>query len=431
MGLFGRKKTTGNGAGIDPQEFLSQFLTYHSDTEAMKEDARRSDRPVAILKPQIPLGQGHAAGWFGGRPKLPHGVDWPTVDGQLLPFVCQLDLSALPRQIWGGIGPREGWLAIFLSAKCAQLRILHVDGALTEREGPGQESAVWTSNTNWKSPRIFDLPRWPVTIDERPGTALHEPADPQAASSDQTLLDSTAPALADPAYLPFDQDTLILLTEAIASQLVKQARGACHWSRRDRLRDADRLWFERQKPIAMQSLQRYFEREAVLRASSVFAIDAVVEVMREVANLPTYEFSYDRDEEGHRVVRHRQSKLSEAPQLASYAPLWWSEFQRVLQWHAVIAYTRDPSSLHPALRARMECVWRAQTSRHFAAMGHAPVGHIYTPHGPATPNEVLLELPTSNLTGWIWGDCYSLVLTIEREALRKADFSNVAMDITN
>jgi uncharacterized protein YwqG len=49
----------------------------------------------------------------------------------------------------------------------------------------------------------------------------------------------------------------------------------------------------------------------------------------------------------------------------------------------------------------------------------------------ASPNEVLLEIQTSNLVGWIWGDCYSIVLLIEREALRRGDFSNVAFDISN
>ena len=64
-------------------------------------------------------------------------------------------------------------------------------------------------------------------------------------------------------------------------------------------------------------------------------------------------------------------------------------------------------------------------------MGHAPVGHIYTPHGPDSPNEVLLEIHTSNITGLIWGDCYSLVLLIDRQALRRGDFSKVTFDITN
>ena len=64
-------------------------------------------------------------------------------------------------------------------------------------------------------------------------------------------------------------------------------------------------------------------------------------------------------------------------------------------------------------------------------MGHAPMGHIYTEHGPDSPNEVLLELPTSKLMGWIWGDCYSLVLLIDRERLRRGDFSAIQFDITN
>jgi len=33
-------------------------------------------------------------------------------------------------------------------------------------------------------------------------------------------------------------------------------------------------------------------------------------------------------------------------------------------------------------------------------MGHAPMSHSYTEHGPDSANEVLQELPTSELTGW-------------------------------
>jgi hypothetical protein len=432
MKWFGKKKPSGEIAGMAPAEFLSAFVEHHVDTEHMKAAARSSARPVAVLKAQIPIGSGRAAGWFGGKPKLPEGVEWPIADGQRLPFLCQVDLSALPPGLWGGIGPRKGWLAFFLGAKATPLQVLHVQGTLAERDGPGQQSAVWTWSTEWKSPEILCLPSWPFTVDERPGTVFHEDAGPATAARDVMITSSMAPALGDRAYLPFDQNSLLLLTDSISAHLVKQARGACLWSTFPNLRDEDRERFEQQKPIAMKSLQRYFELESPLRSTGTFCIEQVAEVMKEVADLPTYELSYERvDEHGYREIRFRETKLSEPPRFASYAPPWWSEFQQKLNWHAVVAYTRDPAALHAALRARLEVEWRDHFERRSAAMGHAPTGHIYTPHGPATPNEVLLELPTNQLIGWIWGDCYSLVLTIEREALRRGDFSRVSMDITN
>jgi uncharacterized protein YwqG len=64
-------------------------------------------------------------------------------------------------------------------------------------------------------------------------------------------------------------------------------------------------------------------------------------------------------------------------------------------------------------------------------MGHASMSHSYTEHGPDSANEMLLELPASKLTGWSWGDCHSLVLLIDREKLRRGDFSTILYDITN
>ena len=95
------------------------------------------------------------------------------------------------------------------------------------------------------------------------------------------------------------------------------------------------------------------------------------------------------------------------------------------------AYTEEPGAVPPPLRHRLETEWRAQTSNGVAVLGHAPQGYIYTPHGPSTPNEVLIELFTSDLPGWIWGDCYSLVLIIERASLHEGDFSNIMFEITN
>lgn len=64
-------------------------------------------------------------------------------------------------------------------------------------------------------------------------------------------------------------------------------------------------------------------------------------------------------------------------------------------------------------------------------MSHPPKGFIYTPYGPSSPNEVLLELPTSDLLGWIWGDAYSVVLIIARNDLANGKFDNIIVDITN
>ncbi|MBR1149114.1 DUF1963 domain-containing protein [Bradyrhizobium sp. JYMT SZCCT0428] len=103
-------------------------------------------------------------------------------------------------------------------------------------------------------------------------------------------------------------------------------------------------------------------------------------------------------------------------------------FAALLAWRQRL---HDPASLHPALRELMERIWLHETLGHHGAMGHGPAGHIYTPHGPETDTEVLLELPTSSMQGWIWGDVYSIVLLIKRKALSQGNFADIAIDITN
>ena len=110
---------------------------------------------------------------------------------------------------------------------------------------------------------------------------------------------------------------------------------------------------------------------------------------------------------------------------------WYHGYAGSLYGEALRAYTDNPAALHPELRARLETIWRFESLHECGAMGHVPTGHIYTPFGPGSPNEVLLELPTSTLAGWTWGDNYSIVFIIKRADLASGNFHNVVFDITN
>lgn len=79
-------------------------------------------------------------GWFGGKPSLPSGIDWPTYDGKPMLFLAQLNCADLPKQLWGGVGPRHGYLLFFIplcflgaDQDLASCSVLHVDGTGTER----------------------------------------------------------------------------------------------------------------------------------------------------------------------------------------------------------------------------------------------------------------------------------------------------------
>jgi uncharacterized protein YwqG len=62
-------------------------------------------------------------------------------------------------------------------------------------------------------------------------------------------------------------------------------------------------------------------------------------------------------------------------------------------------------------------------------MRHVPDGYV---HQFEMDSEVtLLQLPSSHLMNWMWGDTYDLVLTINRADLERGEFGQVRAQITN
>lgn len=423
--MFGRRKNIQSKK--DVSKFLTGFIDHHVETERMKASARASERPVAILKPQIPIGKGPSAGWFGGNAALPKDMPWPEQDGQKLLFVGQINLAALPRDLWSGLGPRSGWLGIFLPGQ-GQFKptLLHFDDPLVEVTPPPPNSADWTRIHDFDEPKTFALPKWPIIVESRPGNELHG-ADARSSKNDQSTGD-----LSDPAYHPFDQKTVALLFACLDEAVTFMARQIIRFPAMKKLRPADAAWFERQKPIVFDTFVQFFEIEGRMRSTREFNEGVITRYIEELKNLDAYDFEYQRnDGEGYCELLLRETKLLDSQPVRSSLRRWWHRYEAGLTNHALKAYTSDPVSLPSVLSERLEAAWRRETSFGFGAMGHAPRGHIYTPHGPDSPNEVLLELHTSKLTGWIWGDCYSLVLLIDRAALHRGDFSSVTFDITN
>jgi uncharacterized protein YwqG len=75
---------------------------------------------------------------------MPEGTEWPRAKPKKpLHFVAQLNCADLPRELWGGLGPREGWLLLFadIEALTDQIkrpfaRVLHVTELGPEAEPP-------------------------------------------------------------------------------------------------------------------------------------------------------------------------------------------------------------------------------------------------------------------------------------------------------
>ena len=151
--LFGvffksRKKDQASDEAV---EVLRRILENEAATQKMRLEAEASRQPYVLLRPSVPLPARDIAGWFGGAPLLPDHVAWPEIDGEPLRFACQIDLSALPANIWSGLGPRRGWLAFFLHPENPKPRVLQVDGDLRPRQGPAQSDASWLAAQLWRA----------------------------------------------------------------------------------------------------------------------------------------------------------------------------------------------------------------------------------------------------------------------------------------
>jgi hypothetical protein len=79
----------------------------------------REKRPEAsvVLRRQVPVRFDEPArSWLGGLPQMPDNIRWPRTarNGASLHFVAQIACADLPKQIWNGRGPRDGWLLLFV-----------------------------------------------------------------------------------------------------------------------------------------------------------------------------------------------------------------------------------------------------------------------------------------------------------------------------
>jgi hypothetical protein len=418
---------------------LNDIVENEKATAEMQTAARDANASYVLLTPTIPLNRESNAGWFGGAPRLPNDVPWPEEDGRPLVFACQINLAALPKSLWSGLGPRNGWLAIFISQTSYATKALHIDGPVETRAPPPN------INIGWILGRAFaghdgeppQLRHWPIAVSEHVGP----PPAPERKRRHRLTPDFFDPLpdefkdLSDPSSHPFNGATLRLLLESIASDLGRSERwldGLLDKNKGKKLREPDREKLTQAKEALRQSQERFARIRSELEPFvENFDLASIAPLLEEIGHIPTFDVDYLRnDEEGFVVVELPPRTVNElAP--PNKPDCWWRPYLEDLYRHGLSAYVADPSALHPALRERMESFWRLDAITERGAMGHAPEGHIYTPNGPKSPNEILLELPSSWLVGWLWGGFYSIVLIIKRDALERGDFSKIMFDISN
>ncbi|WP_299653440.1 DUF1963 domain-containing protein [uncultured Tateyamaria sp.] len=75
--------------------------------------------------------------WIGGVPELPDDIAWPVTDGKAAMFLAQIAITDLPKNIFGGLGPKSGWLLFFLApGDWGGIQVIHIEQRGAPRDYP-------------------------------------------------------------------------------------------------------------------------------------------------------------------------------------------------------------------------------------------------------------------------------------------------------
>lgn len=424
------REKTDNAEGV---ALMRGIIENEIVTARMQDEAAENAGPSVSLVPILPHQSAKQVGWFGGAPRLPSATAWPEIEGTPLCFVAQIDLSKLPQNIWSGVGPRTGSIAVFVHPEMAAVKVLHVDGEEQRRSGVSPAKSQWFRKYHGEAPTPDAyFPQWPVTIEAHIGE-LPAPSGYRRGKAPgfPDPFENERLRLSNPAYQPFDAESLGYLLEYADVELTKRMKSISTFLTEKKLKDDVRaaLVALEQKVALSRATFENIKKE-LLPCLQTFNPNTISARMPAFDQLDVGNLRYlKNDADGYAVIEVQDAKLTDPLEenglYFSYLYLYR------LRKAAMAAYLNDPASLSPQARDRFERMWCFEALHERGGMSHPPKGFIYTPYGPSSPNEILLELPTSDLLGWIWGDMHSIVLAIPREDLAKGDFRSVIADITN
>jgi len=155
-----------------------------------------SENVSVILRRQIPPNLDEPSrSWLGGLPCMPEEIEWPRSVSSEYPdkgerplhFLAQICCADLPKELWGGLGPREGWLLLFIDPNqgCPEgndaFRVIHIPQVGLERAppfdlGPVHDGVYTGPDYRYllpgeQVPNIWR--RWPIDTVSVPNDARH------------------------------------------------------------------------------------------------------------------------------------------------------------------------------------------------------------------------------------------------------------------
>lgn len=350
---------------------------------------------IEVILPPAP-----SDSWLGGRPCLPVDVKWPSIQDAPATFIGQFALKDLPTGIWGGLGPKEGWLVIFAGHEGNSVRVLHTKTLGETREYPSGYTHFGTELTSDKSAIANILygdtsrmiSRWPVRI--VPDDASHNPNDhrdeDQSRAGFYVSKEAVDFDLCNPIWAPFDWP----LTQALMAMgldLVAQAENLPQW------------YLEKLEREGVD-LSKNAEHNRVLR-EKLENLSARIDQMA-----ARYAFS----DEIRRVLFDELAGLYWTDK-----QLLWSlsrpEILKTYESYARQHYAKDPAALPHEIRQKFEPFWLKQAESEMGFIG-GEISEAFQAAGHRD-QAVLLDLNSSDLIGWIFGDVSQLGVFLSADHL--------------
>ncbi|SDE27957.1 DUF1963 domain-containing protein [Rhodospira trueperi] len=412
-GLFAEKSAPANDSLLGGGLSDDGPVTFNLDDASLGAAAR--------LQPMVPIPPDWTPGsWMGGRPRLPDPFTWPMGDTEPFAFLGQIDCADLPAELWGGAGPRTGWLAFFVGSRDDTLAgaIIHAPALGPERTPPARVSADLGGLHDSEDLAAFlnecpkdmrwstETPRWPVEV--------------RVAHADNLARDDVNPPfqdgfdLRDPACQPFDWTShrmlLATMSDHVASLLASSAdRQAALQARRQKTPEDGLLAVDKE----LQAIE-----------ASITALEDVASALsRWIDKTDATRAETPFSSETWRLVYETLADLAQDPKrpLVLYPAYAYDIAKQV--------YARDPDALPDPVRARFERRWAEDARREGARMGGEPEG--CTSILGFDTDVLVLETPFSYLLGWSWHDFYPLVFSALGPDLKRGEFGYVKVEITN
>ncbi|WP_037309745.1 DUF1963 domain-containing protein [Ruegeria halocynthiae] len=396
----------------------------------------------AKLVPLLPGAKERSRSWIGGAPMLPEDMEWPQVNGLPMLFVAQIALDELPEGIWGGLGPRDGWLAFFMPSEGRvddDSRVFHLTGSLASRDWPDVPHSFYFGTSGDKArealaamgfPVAPHPPRFPVAIRRHEGStetrrsvksddnqrfAIQEDYDPRSLM-----------------YRPFD---IISARGFVASLLSGQHQALRSLGRRTERSERNLQKSENAEDQAKMRLSLTNDQQEC--ATRDAAVSALEDVYNRLLARPdgaldtgaTDALIAELDEIKVRQLKRTDSGI-EWKSHSVIDEFWARPVSRdVFEMQLQEAMRMHPDRISDATRARYERLWRFDQEHQYATMG-GPVhnGFIYSrARNPA----FLLEVSSSDLVGWMFGDVASFGMFIDPKDMKAGRWDKAWGDILN